>query len=196
MRPAVFLDRDGTMIYDPGYLGRLEDLRWYPWTIDAIGLLNRAGLSVVVVTNQGGIGLEFYSEDFVRALHARMSEMAASGGARIDGWYYCPHHPEATVPALRVACDCRKPRPGLVRRAAAELSIDVSKSFVVGDKVSDVGLAGAVGATAVMVRTGHGEEQLVRAGGVVPGAALVAADLIEATSWILGRVGARERVAP
>ena len=118
MGPAVFLDRDGTMIHDPGYLRRLDDLRWYPWTIDALRLLNRAGLPVVVVTNQGGIGLELYDEGFVQAVHGHMAAVAAASGARIDGWYYCPHHPDATIPALRIDCDCRKPRPGLLRQAA------------------------------------------------------------------------------
>jgi len=185
MRRAVFLDRDGTMIHDPGHMRRLDDLRWFPWTIDALRLLNRAGFIVIVVTNQGGIGLQLYDESFVHAVHTRMTEVAAAGGARIDGWYFCPHHPNATIPMLRVDCDCRKPRPKLVLQAADEFSIDVSRSFVVGDKVSDVRLAGNVGATGVMVRTGHGEEELAKAGGSIAGAALVAADLIAATSWIL-----------
>jgi D-glycero-D-manno-heptose 1,7-bisphosphate phosphatase len=189
MRPAVFLDRDGTMIHDPGHMRRLEDLRWYPWTIDALRLLNRAGFLVIVVTNQGGIGLELYDEHFVTLVHTRMSEVAASSGARIDGWYYCPHHPNATIAALRVVCDCRKPRPKLVHQAAEEFSIDLSNSFVVGDKVSDVRLAGNVGARGVLVRTGHGEEELAASGGSVAEAALVAADLIQATSWILARRG-------
>jgi D-glycero-D-manno-heptose 1,7-bisphosphate phosphatase len=188
MPPAVFLDRDGTMIHDPGHMRRIEDLRWFPWTIDAVRLLNRAGFLVVVVTNQGGIGLQLYDEAFVHAVHARMSEAVAAGGARIAGWYFCPHHPNATIPALRADCDCRKPRPKLVLQAAEDFGIDVSQSFVVGDKMSDVRLAGNVGATGVLVRTGHGEE-VASAGGSIPGAALVAADLIHATSWILARRG-------
>jgi D-glycero-D-manno-heptose 1,7-bisphosphate phosphatase len=187
MRRAVFLDRDGTMIHDPGHMRRLEDLRWFPWTIDALRLLNRAGFVVIVVTNQGGIGLQLYDERFVHAVHNRMSDVAAAGGARIDAWYYCPHHPNATIPALRVDCDCRKPRPKLVLQAAEAFSIDVSRSFVVGDKVSDVRLAGNVGATGVLVRTGHGEEEIANGGGSIAGAALVTADLISATSWILAR---------
>jgi len=189
MRPAVFLDRDGTMIHDPGHLRRLEGLRWFPWTIDAIRLLNRAGFLVIVVTNQGGIGLELYDEAFVQTLHARMSETATASGARIDGWYYCPHHPNATIPAMRVNCDCRKPGTKLVREAAERFSIDLPRSFVVGDKLSDVQLAVNVGATGVIVRTGHGEAEVASGGGTVPGAAFVAADLIEATSWILLRGG-------
>jgi D-glycero-D-manno-heptose 1,7-bisphosphate phosphatase len=102
MRPAVFLDRDGTMIRDVGYLSRREDLEWFPWTLDAIRLLNRAGYAVVVVTNQGGIGLGLYQEDFVRGIHEEMAAAVADSGGRVDGWYYCPHHPQATIAPLRM----------------------------------------------------------------------------------------------
>ena len=102
-------------------------MRWYPWTIDAIRLLNRAGFLVFVVTNQGGIGLGFYTEDFVRALHAEMGAQVAAAGGRVDGWFYCPHHPLARVDALRVDCDCRKPRPGMIRQAADAFDIDLPR---------------------------------------------------------------------
>lgn len=186
-RPAVFLDRDGTMIHEVQYLRRCDDLTWFPSTIDAIRLLNRAGFIVCVTTNQSGVGRGYYTEDDVRAIHERMRQDLEAAGARIDAWFYCPHHPDAVVDALRLVCDCRKPRPGMIRRAADRFSIELGRSFVVGDRLTDVGLAESVGAQGVLVRTGYGEHTLQENGGAAPGAALVADNLMEATSWMLGR---------
>jgi D-glycero-D-manno-heptose 1,7-bisphosphate phosphatase len=185
MQPAVFLDRDGTMIHEAGYLGRLDDLRWFPWTIDAIRLLNRAGFVVCVTTNQGGIGLGFYTEAFLSKLHERMAATLEAGGAHVDGWFYCPHHPSAIVDGLRVACDCRKPRPGMIHQAVARFGIETARSFVVGDKLADVGLAASVGARGILVRTGYGNDVVREHGGSVPDAAYVAGDLMAAVGWIL-----------
>jgi D-glycero-D-manno-heptose 1,7-bisphosphate phosphatase len=185
MRPAVFLDRDGTMIHEAGYLSRLADLRWFPWTTEAIRLLNRAGFIVCVTTNQGGIGLGFFTEDFVAELHERMTETLAAGGARVDGWFHCPHHPAAVIEALRVDCECRKPRPGMITQAVARLGIDPARSFVVGDKLIDLGLATSAGARGILVKTGYGEEVVRAHDGEVPGAAYVASDLMAAVGWIL-----------
>jgi D-glycero-D-manno-heptose 1,7-bisphosphate phosphatase len=189
--PAVFLDRDGTMIYDVGYLGRLNDLRWFPYTVEAVRLLNRAGFLVFVTTNQGGIGLGYYTEAFVLDLHERMHAVLAAGGARVDGWFYCPHHPGASIEALRIACGCRKPAIGMIEQAEARFAIDRSRSFVVGDKLADLEMAGRAGVRGVLVRTGYGED-VVRScgGGAVPGAASVATDLMAATAWILDDVAA------
>jgi len=195
MRPAVFLDRDGTMVQDVGYLSRVEDLQWFPWSIDAIRLLNRAGFLVCVTTNQGGVGLGYYPEAFVHRVHEEMAAQLAAAGGRVDGWYYCPHHPDAVIEGLRVACECRKPRPGMIRQAQARFSIDLSRSFVVGDKTADVDLATGVGARGVLVRTGHGAVELGRHGGAMPGAALVAAELMEATAWILQQAGHPKEVS-
>ncbi|MCC7008845.1 MAG: HAD family hydrolase [Acidobacteria bacterium] len=187
MRRAVFLDRDGTMLRDVGYLSRHEEVHWFSWSIDAIRLLNRAGFLVCVTTNQGGIGLKLYAESFVHEVHARLAQDLEAGGAHVDGWFHCPHHPAALLPALRLDCDCRKPRPGMIRQAAERLDIDVARSFVIGDKQSDVGLAVSAGATGILVRTGAGDSVARAHGGVVPGAACIAADLMEATSWVLLR---------
>ena len=189
MRPTVFIDRDGTMLHDVGYLSRIEDLRWYPATIDAVRLLNRAGFLVCVTTNQSGIALGFCTDAFVRRVHEDMAAAIAEAGGRVDGWFYCPHHPQAAIDALRLDCDCRKPRPGLIRQAQARLPIDLARSFVIGDKSADVGLAESVGARGVLVRTGYGESELVRYGGAVPGAAHVAADVMAAAAWILAEAG-------
>jgi D-glycero-D-manno-heptose 1,7-bisphosphate phosphatase len=190
VRPAVFLDRDGTMVHDVGYLSRHEDIRWFPWTLDAIRLLTRADFHVCVTTNQGGIGLGFYTEAFLRSVHERMDADVRAAGGRIDGWFHCPHHPNARIAELRITCDCRKPGPGMIRQAAATLAIDLPRSFVVGDKIADVGLGQAVGARSILVKTGYGQAELSRHGGAVPGAAYVAEELMDATLWII-----RERAA-
>ncbi len=187
MRPAVFLDRDGTMVHDVGYLSRLEDLRWFPWTVEAVRLLNRVGFLVCVTTNQGGIGLGHYTEAFLHDVHARMAAVLEQGGARVDGWFHCPHHPAARTEAFRADCECRKPRAGMIHQATARFDIDLARSFVIGDKVADLGLAENAGARGILVRTGYGEDVVRAHGGVVPGAAHVAADLMEATAWLLGQ---------
>jgi D-glycero-D-manno-heptose 1,7-bisphosphate phosphatase len=189
MRPAVFLDRDGTMVHDVGYLSRLDDLRWFPWTIEAVRLLNRAGFLVCVTTNQGGVGLGYYPETFVQRVHDVMTSTLAAAGARVDGWFYCPHHPQARSAELRRDCECRKPKTGLITQAAARFDIDLRASFVVGDKDKDVELATNAGARGILVRTGYGQAELERRHNEMPGAAFIAADLMEATTWILEQAG-------
>ena len=156
MKPAVFLDRDGTMIEDVGYLDAVSRVEFYPWTVDAIRMLNRAGLPVVVVTNQSGIARGLFSEAFVGETHRHMDARLAAGGARVDAYYYCPHHPDGRVAAYARACDCRKPGRALIDRAAADLGLDPRRSFVVGDKWLDVELATNAGAHGILVRTGYG----------------------------------------
>ena len=184
-RPAVFLDRDGTMIEDVGYLSRAADVRWFPYTLEAIRLLNRAGFLVFVTTNQSGVARGYYTEDDVRAVHAEMAAHLAAGGAHVDGWFHCPHHPNADVAAYRAACACRKPEPGMIRQACAQLPIDLARSFVIGDKLADVGAASRAGALGILVRTGYGDDVLRAHGPIVPDAAYVAADLMAAVAWVL-----------
>ena len=192
MQPAVFLDRDGTMIHDVGYLARLDGLIWYPYTIDAIRLLRRAGFLVFVVTNQGGIGLGYYPESLVRETHEVMAEVIDAGGGHVDGWYFCPHHPRAVIEALKIDCDCRKPKPGMVEQARQAFAIDLARSFVVGDKVTDVQLAAAIGARGAIVETGQGVGELRRARGPLPEQSVVKPDLMAAVSWILAESGQME----
>ena len=184
MRPAIFLDRDGTLNEDVGYLDRLERLMLYPWSLDAVRLLRRAGYAVVVVTNQGGVARGFVTESFVEEARHVIERRLAAIGERLDGHYCCPHEPHAAVAAYRKDCDCRKPRPGLVLRAARDLDLDLGRSVVIGDKWSDVGLARAAGARGVLVRTGYGRGQERRP---PPGlrADAVADTLMDAASWVL-----------
>jgi D-glycero-D-manno-heptose 1,7-bisphosphate phosphatase len=184
-RPAVFLDRDGTMIHDVNYLSRLDDIRWFPYTVDAIRLLNRAGFLVFVISNQGGVGLGLFDEAFVGTVHRAMAARIEAAGAKIDGWFHCPHHPRSILPGFRVNCDCRKPKPGMVHQAQRQFAIDLGRSFVVGDKASDVGLARNVGARGVLVHAGYGESALADDADGADSPAFVAADLMAAVSWML-----------
>ena len=184
MRPAVFLDRDGTLIEDVGYLDRLDQMTVFPWTVDVIRALNRAGLAVVVVTNQSGIARGLFTEAFVEETHRLLSARLAAGGAHIDAYYYCPHHPEGVVDAYRQRCDCRKPASGLVDRAVRDLDLDPARSFVVGDKWLDIGLARAAGARGILVRSGTGAAEEARPELGLSADAIVD-NLAAAASWIL-----------
>ncbi len=155
MRRAVFLDRDGTMIEERGYLNRLDLVTPFPYTADAIGRLRCAGFAVVVVTNQAGIARGFFDEAFVRSVHAHLNTLLPAD-AIPDAYYFCPHHPEGVVESYRVECRCRKPAPGMIEQAVADLDLDVARSFVVGDKWLDIGLANQAGARGILVRTGYG----------------------------------------
>jgi D-glycero-D-manno-heptose 1,7-bisphosphate phosphatase len=195
VRPAVFLDRDGTMIENVGYLDAIARVAFYPWTIDAIRALNRADFAVVVVTNQSGIARGYFSESFVEATHRHISARLEAGRARIDAYYYCPHHPDGTVDPYARECDCRKPAGGLIERAAADLGLDAARSFVVGDKWIDVRLARAVGARAILVRTGSGAAEETRAPAAVAADAVVD-NLAAAASWVLGELRSPDRGSP
>ena len=181
---AVLLDRDGTLIEEVGYLDRPERVELYPYSADAIRALNRAGLRIVMVTNQSGVARGFFSEAVVHAVHGHIERLLAEAGAHIDAYYYCPHHPDGKVAEYARVCDCRKPARGLVDRAVRELGIDPGRSFAVGDRWLDVALAREVGAAGVLVRTGYGltEEQRPLAG---LAADAVVDNLAAAASWIL-----------
>jgi D-glycero-D-manno-heptose 1,7-bisphosphate phosphatase len=184
MTPAVFLDRDGTIIEDVGYLDAIARMVLYPWSIDAVRALNRAGFVVVVVTNQSGVARKYFTEAFVAETHQALGARMAEGGARIDAYYYCPHHPDGKLAEYRRQCDCRKPAPGLATRAAQDLGLAVERSFVVGDTWRDVGLARSVGARGILVRTGAGAIEERRPPSGLTADAVVD-NLAAAVSWIL-----------
>ncbi len=184
MRTAVFLDRDGTIIEEVGYLDRADQIALFPWTVDAVRALNRAGLPVVVVTNQSAIARGMLTEPGLLEIHREVSRRLAAGGAFVDAYYYCPHHPDGTVADYAVACGCCKPAAGLIERAARELNLDPQRSYVVGDKWVDVGLARAVGANAILVRTGHGAAEEAAPPPQLAADAVVD-NLAAAASWIL-----------
>ncbi len=182
LRPAVFLDRDGTIAEEVGYLNHLSRFRMFPFAAQAIRLLNLAKLPVIVITNQSGIARGYFPESLVHMVHELMTEQLAAAGARPDAVYYCPHKSDD-------ACDCRKPKPGMLERAAREHGLDLRRSFVVGDRYGDVELAHCVGARAVLVRTGYGEGEVQWHSEKWPSPPdFIADDLVEAANWILGQV--------
>jgi D-glycero-D-manno-heptose 1,7-bisphosphate phosphatase len=184
MRPAVFLDRDGTIIEERGYLDRLDLLELYSYTADALRLLNRAGYATVVVTNQGGIGRGIIDEPFLQQVHQTIDARLAAGNARVDRYYFCPHHPDAITPELRKKCTCRKPAPGMIEQACREMSLDPRRSFIIGDRRLDIIAGQTAGTRAILVRSGHGaHEETMPPGTAHPDAILN--NLMEAVGWIL-----------
>jgi D-glycero-D-manno-heptose 1,7-bisphosphate phosphatase len=187
-RPAVFFDRDGTLAHEVGYVNHVSRFRLYPFAVDAVRLVNRSGLLAVMVTNQAGVARGYFPESVIHEVHGVLQAALDDGDARLDGVYYCPHHPTAGEPPYRLDCDCRKPRPGLLRRAEAALGADLSRSWVVGDRQADVALAHGVGARAALVLTGYGRGELAYQAASWPRPPdLVAEHAMEAVQRILAR---------
>ncbi|MEX2220946.1 MAG: HAD family hydrolase [Candidatus Rokuibacteriota bacterium] len=188
------MDRDGCLTEEVGYVNHPSRIRLLPRTAEAVRRLNRAGVAAVMVTNQAGVARGYFSEETLHAANARMVDELDAGGARLDGLYVCMHHPREGRPPYRADCDCRKPRPGLLTRAAVELGLDLRASVMVGDKLSDVAAGHSVGAAGVLVLTGYGRgewELPLREHEVKPDH--VAEDLLDAVDWALGRLPGRGR---
>jgi D-glycero-D-manno-heptose 1,7-bisphosphate phosphatase len=193
-RAAVFLDRDGTLNEEVGYLSRPEDFVLIPLAGAAVRRINQAGMAAVVVSNQSGVARGYFDEGVLELIHERLREELGKERAHLDGIYYCPHHPEGAVDAYRKQCGCRKPEIGMIRKAAQELSIDLSKSYMVGDHLKDIRLAVNAGMRSVMIMTGHGKDEWTRAGNAersLPDHA--AEDLTAAVDWILADRARGER---
>ena len=186
-QPAAFLDRDGTLNVDVGYPDSLEKIVLIPGAVEAVRLLNRAGYAVVVVSNQSGVARGYFDEARVQAINRGVAEMFAQAGARIDGFYYCPHLPEAAVARYRRACGCRKPAPGMLQKAVREMHLDLARSLIIGDKYSDIAAGKALGLQAVLVRTGEGPRQHARYGAddAIPQPDYIADDVLAAVRWLL-----------
>jgi D-glycero-D-manno-heptose 1,7-bisphosphate phosphatase len=187
-RPAVFMDRDGTLSHEVGYVNHPTRFRLYPWTVDAVRAINHAGWLAVVVTNQAGVARGYFPESVFEEVQQHLRSSVESGGARFDAVYACLHHPSVGHAPYRADCDCRKPRPGMLRRAEQELGADLRRSWVVGDRHGDLQLAWNVGARGALVKTGYGLGELTH---LAPAWSrqpdLVAENLLEAVERILGR---------
>ncbi|MEE9910668.1 MAG: HAD family hydrolase [Deltaproteobacteria bacterium] len=186
---AIFLDRDGTINEEVGYLDRADKLRMIPAVFEAVRLINESGMKAVVVSNQAGIAKGYFSENFVRKINGLIQSALLEKGARIDRFYFCPHHPTEGTDPYRKICDCRKPEPGLLHQAAADLDIDLARSYMIGDRLRDVETAHRAGAKGVLVMTGYGQDALKDAG-QDPANELnqpdyTAHDILEAVHWIL-----------
>jgi D-glycero-D-manno-heptose 1,7-bisphosphate phosphatase len=180
---AVFLDRDGTINEEKEYLYRAEDFVFIPGAVEGITRLKGAGYLVVVVTNQSGIGRGYYSEADLKKLHSHMEGELAKAGTCLDGYYFCPHHPDQGLGPYAVHCDCRKPLPGMLRKAARDLGIDLTSSWMVGDKLADVTAGRAAGCRSILVRTGYGAAEA----GEIPAGVPVVENLLAAAGLILGQ---------
>jgi D-glycero-D-manno-heptose 1,7-bisphosphate phosphatase len=184
MFDAIFLDRDGVVNKETNYLSDPDQLVLVPGSAEAVRLFNELNIPVVVVTNQAGVARGLYKEAQVEVLHQALSALLAKGGAHVDRYYYCPHHPEGEG-EYRKVCECRKPQPGLLRLAAKEMNLDLSRCALVGDKASDIGAAVACDlAQAVLVLTGHGTKEW-DAWSEAFRPSYVASDLLEASKWLL-----------
>ena len=144
-KPVAFLDRDGVLNVDHGYVHQPERLEWVTGAPEAVRLLNEAGIPVIVITNQSGVARGYFGETDVQQFHAHVQEQLRARGAHVDAFYYCPHHPQGTVAEFAIACDCRKPKPGMLERAARDFAVDRGRSFLIGDKDDDVAAAAAFG---------------------------------------------------
>jgi D-glycero-D-manno-heptose 1,7-bisphosphate phosphatase len=155
-RRAVFIDRDGTISEEVGYVNHPSRFRVFPYSAPAIKLLNENNWLAIVVTNQAGVARGYFSEDMILTIHDRLELELESNGAKLDAIYYCAHHPSVGEPPYRSECDCRKPKPGLIRQAVKELVIDLNESWMVGDRYSDIELARNAGVKSAFVMSGYG----------------------------------------
>lgn len=192
---ALFLDRDGTIVEDVGYLNDPDGLVIYEGAFAAVQAIRELGFKTVVVTNQSGLARGLIDENTLNAIHECLRDVFLHQGAPLDAVYYCPHHPEATVQRYRRHCSCRKPEPGLLRRAAEALEIDLARSYLVGDKISDIVAGHRAGCRSILVRTGQGMQSIAeldanaaRSGPHNRGIPdYIADDVLKAAEWIVER---------
>jgi D-glycero-D-manno-heptose 1,7-bisphosphate phosphatase len=191
-RRAVFLDRDGTINEDVGYPGSYDQVRIYPYSFEAVRRINEAGFAAVVITNQSGVGRGFFTENDLRVIHEKMTMAFQAENARLDGIFYCPHFISSASAEYDVDCACRKPFPGMALKAREAFDLDLEGSYMIGDKVEDIRFGLNIGATPVLVLTGHGPGSLakLKSEGLEP--AYAASDLLDAVGWILRREKARQ----
>jgi D-glycero-D-manno-heptose 1,7-bisphosphate phosphatase len=186
--PAIFLDRDGTICREVGYVNHVDRLELLPRSAEAVRRINESGRLAVLVTNQAGAARGYFPRELIEKVHERLEALLAREGARLDALYHCPHHPELGEADLRRACDCRKPGPGMLLRARQELGADLARSWIVGDSFKDMEAGLAAGVPGVLLRTGYGKgELLYKAAGSPARPSRIADDLLEAVEWILGR---------
>ena len=187
-RRAVFLDRDGTINVEAGYIRDLDQLALMPGAAGAISRLRKAGLLAILVTNQTGPARGYYPESWVWQLNNRLLTLLHEAGTTLDGVYYCPHLPDGKVAAYSMACTCRKPEPGMLTRAAEEYGLDLARCYMVGDKATDVEVGHRVGATSILLTSGYGEQVLAGTYQELKAKPeFIAPDLEAAATWILTR---------
>ena len=184
---VVFLDRDGTINREDGYITKAEQIHLYEGTVPALRMLNEMGYRIVIVSNQAGVGKGLLKESELTEINNAMLGMLADSGVSIERLYYCPHHPEAVVPAYKKQCECRKPGTGMIVRAAHELGVDVRGAYMIGDKLSDVELAHNFGGKGILVLTGYGTKELPLINDRPYAPVYIGTDVLDAVNWIKGR---------
>jgi len=161
MNKAVFLDRDGVITKEPPYYAhRIDQLELISKSAEAIRLLNKNGFKVIIVSNQSGVARGYYQEKDIEIYNGAMKKKLEEKNAYIDAIYYCPHYPEATIKKYRIDCDCRKPKPGMLKQAEKDLNLNLKLSFLVGDKISDIEAGYRAGCKTILVLTGQGNGEL------------------------------------
>ena len=182
---AVFLDRDGTITEEMGYLKESEKLRLIPRSGEAIRSLNERGILAIVVSNQSGVARGYFTKEAVKKIHSKLKRLLKKEGAYLDEIYYCPHHPKFGSPKYKKNCNCRKPKPGMLLKAAKKFNLNLKKCYVIGDKVEDIKLAQNVGAKGILVLTGYGRRSKSKKINLDH----IAKDLYQAVKWILKESG-------
>jgi D-glycero-D-manno-heptose 1,7-bisphosphate phosphatase len=191
-RPALFMDRDGTVSEEVGYVNHLSRFRLFPYSAEAIKLLNDNGWLAIVVTNQAGVARGYFAEDVIVQIHQQLNRDLESASARLDAIYYCAHHPSVGEPPYRLDCDCRKPKTGLIDRATADFEIDLDRSWMVGDRYGDLELARNAKLHSAFVLSGYGRGEWEYQRGLWSlEPEVVAENLLEAVRIIIDRDVAR-----
>ena len=186
MNKAVFLDRDGTINEEMGYINHLSRFVLLPGVAEGIRKLKENGFLTIVVTNQAGVARGYFSEDLLKKVHEKMQKLLKQQKAELDAIYYCPHHPEVGPPEYKIDCNCRKPKPGMIEKAVRDYSIDLKKSYMIGDRYTDIKFAKQFDMKAIMVLTGYGRgefEYFRHNWTIFPD--FIAEDFLEAVNWIL-----------
>lgn len=187
MNKAAFLDKDGTINEDVGYLNHPHQVRLLPGSAEAIKMLNDAGFKVIVISNQSGVARGILSEDMMQSIDKTLQKEVLKGGGYIDGIYYCPHHPEHGIYPYKLECDCRKPHNGLIKKASKKHDIDLKRSFMIGDRLSDIETGRQSGIKTILVLTGEGKKAKESKEMSALSPDHVAKDLYSAVKWILER---------
>ena len=186
LRPAIFLDRDGTVTDEVGYINHVSRARIYPYAPEAVRMLKSTGLPVIIVTNQSGVGRGYFTEEIVRQVHRKVEETLQAAGTSVDAYYHCPHHPSGVIESYRQQCRCRKPGTGMPDEAAEQFGIDLAASYVVGDTYRDMQMGFNIGARTVLLMTGYGRgEYEYRRSDWPRMPDLIAENLLEAAKLIL-----------
>ena len=184
MDKVIFLDRDGTINREDGYITRVDQLHLYEGTVPALKMLNSMGYRIVIVSNQAGVAKALLTEQALQEINSALLSLLDAQGISIAGLYYCPHHPDAVVPEYKKSCECRKPRTGMIERAVQELGVHAQGAYMIGDKLTDIELAGNFGGRGILLLTGYGKEEIKKLDPDKHHPVYIGKDILDAVEWI------------